>query len=364
MSTPSLSHPDTSKYPLAVIGAGVAGLTCARRLQDAGVPVVLFEKSRGPGGRLSSRRTPLGTFDIGAQFFRAQSAAFAHKVDTWHAQGVLAPWPEQIQTYPANSPARFASLGPDVQTPPATWPPAWVAQPRMTALSRHLAQGLQIQTQVRIESLACRDHLWYLTDEQARQYGPFQQVVLATPAPQAVPLLQAHDSQLAQTVAQVQMQAVWAAYVYSPQGWTQSLACAVHTGPLRWISCQSTKPERASQQAQAQASAWILLSDPQWSAQHLQTPAQSVAALLLDAARTCLPETSLQAEPELLAAHRWLYAQAANPLDRGFLRSATGISLCGDWCLGTQVEDAWCSGYQLAGHLLRARGFDVHTGGI
>ncbi|SEI49900.1 hypothetical protein SAMN05421831_10328 [Allopseudospirillum japonicum] len=364
MTSSSLSPPDTSKYPLAVIGAGIAGLTCARRLQDAGVPVVLFEKSRGPGGRLSSRRTALGTFDLGAQFFRAQHADFAHQVDTWYAQGILAPWPQQMWTYPANSPAHFASLGTEVETAEETWPSAWVAQPRMTALSRHLAQDLQIQTQVRIESLACRDHLWYLTDEQARQYGPFQQVVLATPAPQAVPLLQAHDSQLAQTVAQVQMQAVWAAYVYLPQGETQEIACAVNSGPLRWISCQSTKPERATEQAQAQASAWVLLSDPQWSAHHLQTSAQDVAAVLLEAARTCLPNTSLQAEPELLEAHRWLYAQAENPLNRGFLRSATGISLCGDWCLGTQVEDAWQSGYQLAGHLLRARGFDVCTGDV
>ncbi|HIP78813.1 MAG TPA: FAD-binding protein, partial [Kiloniellaceae bacterium] len=41
---------------IAVIGAGLAGLLCARRLQDAGLHPVVFEKSRGLGGRLATRR--------------------------------------------------------------------------------------------------------------------------------------------------------------------------------------------------------------------------------------------------------------------------------------------------------------------
>ncbi|HPG28302.1 MAG TPA: NAD(P)-binding protein, partial [Myxococcota bacterium] len=38
---------------IAVIGAGIAGATVASRLHAAGVEVEVFEKARGPSGRMS-----------------------------------------------------------------------------------------------------------------------------------------------------------------------------------------------------------------------------------------------------------------------------------------------------------------------
>ncbi len=47
---------DSSKSTVAVIGAGMTGITCARALADAGFDVTVFEKSRGLGGRMATRR--------------------------------------------------------------------------------------------------------------------------------------------------------------------------------------------------------------------------------------------------------------------------------------------------------------------
>lgn len=41
---------------IGAIGAGMAGLSCAQALRRQGHAVVLFDKGRGPGGRMSSRR--------------------------------------------------------------------------------------------------------------------------------------------------------------------------------------------------------------------------------------------------------------------------------------------------------------------
>ncbi len=43
-------------HSTAIIGAGIAGLACARALDAAGRPVTLFEKARGPGGRRPMNR--------------------------------------------------------------------------------------------------------------------------------------------------------------------------------------------------------------------------------------------------------------------------------------------------------------------
>src|SRR3546814_6562189 len=56
---------------VAIIGAGISGLACARRLRDAGLEATLFDKSRGIGGRLATRRANPGNpevaFDHGAR---------------------------------------------------------------------------------------------------------------------------------------------------------------------------------------------------------------------------------------------------------------------------------------------------------
>ncbi|NJD31069.1 MAG: FAD-dependent oxidoreductase, partial [Gammaproteobacteria bacterium] len=44
------------KVNIAVIGGGIAGLACARALARADAQVTVFERSRGLGGRLGTRR--------------------------------------------------------------------------------------------------------------------------------------------------------------------------------------------------------------------------------------------------------------------------------------------------------------------
>ena len=64
---------------LAVIGAGVAGLVAARALRQRRPELALavFEKSRGLGGRVATRRREGFAFDHGAQNLRAPGAAVA-----------------------------------------------------------------------------------------------------------------------------------------------------------------------------------------------------------------------------------------------------------------------------------------------
>lgn len=68
---PSSASSPRSTEPgrVAVVGAGIAGITAARTLAQAGWQVTVFEKSRGAGGRMATRRTAFGGFDHGAQFF-------------------------------------------------------------------------------------------------------------------------------------------------------------------------------------------------------------------------------------------------------------------------------------------------------
>src|SRR5690554_4761629 len=73
----------TSIRSIAVIGSGLAGLTAAILLGDSGHNVRVFEKSRGPGGRLASKRVANGSADIGAQYFTSRNPGFTRFLDRW-----------------------------------------------------------------------------------------------------------------------------------------------------------------------------------------------------------------------------------------------------------------------------------------
>ena len=59
--------------------------------------------------------------------------------------------------------------------------------------------------------------------------------------------------------------------------------------------------------------------------------------------------TGIRAEPSFVHARRWLYAQTTEPLGKSHLWDRQiGMGVCGDWCLGHRVEDAFVSGLELA----------------
>ena len=83
----SASRPE-SPLQVAVIGAGLSGLACARLLSEAGTRVRVFDKARGPGGRMATRRQGDLRFDHGAQYFTVRDPSFRRALEQWQADGL------------------------------------------------------------------------------------------------------------------------------------------------------------------------------------------------------------------------------------------------------------------------------------
>ena len=165
---------------IAVIGAGIAGLSCATQLQEAGFKVSVFDKSRGPGGRMSTRRGDDWQCDHGAQYFTARDADFQAEVARWQAAGVAALWQPRLTVLGESNPA---AVDPKIDR--------FVGTPRMTSPARFLAEKLPLSLQTTVQSLEKRGDGWRLTTaEQGKLDSEFSAVLLAIPAPQAVPLLE------------------------------------------------------------------------------------------------------------------------------------------------------------------------------
>jgi predicted NAD/FAD-dependent oxidoreductase len=336
--------------PTAIIGAGISGLACARVLENAGHPVTLFEKSRGPGGRMSSRRLDDAVVELGAQFFSVRDETFRREADSWRQAGITSPWPTRLWQSDENGWQRHEDRL-----------ERFIGQPRMSAITEHMADGLPVMPGIRIEQLEKDGEDWWLLDQDQGRHGPFVRVVISAPSPQAKALLAAHDPGLAEECDAVIQQPCWAAWARfdapmpSLAGVDDDWQAVRMAGePLRFVSRNDHKPGR-----ETQGESLSLLAHIEWSRAHLEDAADSVARRLLDAFAQSLPDGIALPEPASLGAHRWRYAQPdvfaqGEAVNRDYRLADNGLALCGDGWRGPRVEDAWLSGHHLGQALVAA----------
>lgn len=322
---------------IAVVGAGIAGLTAARRLAEAGHDCTVYEKARGTGGRSSTRRSGRAAFDHGAPDLGCRTAAFSQQLWAWRARGVVARW----------SPRCVALDDAGAVGPALASSPRYVGVPGMSAITRDLGAGLRIETGRRVLALDRHPDGWRLAFADGEASPPAEAVVVATPAPQAVPLLDGVPS-LRRLASRVAFEPVDALPVAFEQPLSVDFDEATTTGgSLARVVRDSAKPGRTG------SDAWTLHARPAWSRERREgTSPDCIGEELLDAfARLTglrLPETVLR------EVHRWRLARASRPLSHGFLWDpAAALGVCGDWLSGVSVEDAFASGLALARRMSR-----------
>ena len=320
---------DRAAPRVAVVGAGLAGLACAQALQADGVSVRVLEKSRGPAGRMSTRRDEGWQCDHGAQYFTARDPDFRAEVARWCADGVAARWDGRIRAVDADG----------LRTPDPSLE-RFVGVPKMTAPAAYLAASLEVVAQCEIRELRRDPDGWRLRDATSGWLSDaFDAVVLAVPGPQAAALVSGHAPALARLAGGAPMRGAWAVMLrYDAPVPLPFDGAFVNHGPLRWVARDSSKPGRS------QLETWLLHATPEWSASRLEHPAEQVAAELIDAfAVLGAPR------PSAWTAHRWRYADTEPPLGQGCAWDADmAIGLCGDWLDAGKVEGAWRSGRLLA----------------
>ena len=320
---------------LALIGAGIAGLSCATMLQQAGLEVSLFDKARSPGGRMSTRRGDDWQCDHGAQYLTARHAEFRAEVARWQQAGVADLWEPRLWRFDGDSREHREST---VER--------FVGIPAMTAPARYLASTLSVQALANIQQIRRQAHGWQVCSaEHGWLETSLSAVLLAVPAPQVAPLLKQLEPGLVALAGRAVMRGSWALMLRfaAPVDLTFD-AAFVNQGPLRWIARNSSKPGRNGEES------WLLHARPEWSEAHLEDDPERVAAALLDA----FGQLGGLA-PQDWTAHRWRYADTEPPLDEGCAwRPDIGLGLCGDWLNGGKVEGAWLSGRALAEQVLRS----------
>ena len=327
----------TSLGQVAVVGAGLAGLAAARTLTDAGFGVTVFEKSRGVGGRIATRREGEWAFDHGAQYATFRDPRLAQWVTSWADAGVLVDWPARIAVREGGA----WRASPD-------GPTRWVGAPGMSSLARHLARELSVRLGTTVASATRAEAGWLLRDAAGDELGTYATLLVTAPAPQAAALLATDAPALAAKCAEV---------VFHP---TRAVLCVLERpaeidwdaafvnddAHLAWVARNAAKPGR-----DAGHECWVLHATRAHSVATLEDENETAIGPMLDAFARLLGS----AAPRVVHAqgHRWRYAIPEPVLEaESVWDPSLQAGLAGDWCGGPRVEGALLSGIALAQRVL------------
>ncbi len=321
---------------VAVIGAGLSGLFCARTLTDHGYDVQVFDKGRGVSGRMSNRRVSDDIqFDHGAQYFTVRDNRFRSYVDSWRDIGIVAEWNGDIVKLQGGQITDHSSH------------PRYVAVPGMNAIGKHLVEDCNVTVQTQVAPLTRNGKKWSLRDIEGKDLGTFDLVVVTTPPTQATQLI-GDTSPLTSKTSQVTMRGCWAVMVALQSRVEVPFDGAfVHDSKLSWIARNSSKPGRPDH-----FDCWVLHGSPEWSDDRIEADPEKVTKALLEEFWNA---TGHEPIPSVhTSTHRWRYSVPPEPLDDvALFDPEKQLVVCGDWCCRARVEGAFLSGMAAAGHVLR-----------
>ncbi|PWJ17510.1 NAD(P)/FAD-dependent oxidoreductase [Jannaschia seohaensis] len=323
---------------IAIVGAGLCGLRLAQGLGHA-AEVTVYEKSRGFGGRMATRRASPFAFDHGAQYMTAHGAEFRAFLATHQQAGRVRRWTPRLTVIGGGAPCAWTA-------------PRWVAVPGMSSLAGAMAEGIDVRRETEIAGLARHGETWTLSAAEGPVAEGLDWVLLAIPSVQAARLAPP-DMLGRDELEAVRMRGAYSLMVGLEDAaelpWD---AAQVAEGPLGWIACNGTKPGRP------EVTSILAQTGPDWAEANLERDQDEVRGDLLDALAEAT-EFDLSS-PAYLRLHRWRYASVARPAETPcMIDGALGLGLAGDWC-GTarpgRVEGAFDSAEALAEEVLARLG--------
>ena len=308
---------------IVVIGAGVSGLLCGKRLAEAGHSVLILDKGRNIGGRLSTRRTDGAVFHHGASSlpdfyshkelpeFGLEIFKRAEKEKIIQRKGNL--------FEPINSVADFVNYcGANLNI-------------------QESCEAISLNVQKKTIGIQCRGRVYENT--------PYDILILSIPPHQAKTLINKQINEFDGLLESVQMRSSAAAL----------FSFDLNPKPIKDKHFSNEKihihVENNRFKCKQQLFCLTVHTREPFARKVVKTNKNEIKEILLKELSDAIP-FSLP-KPTYEAGHRWLYGFTGRSLGKSFLfYNEENVGICGDWCLGGTILDAASSGIKLAEHIL------------
>ena len=320
---------------IAVIGAGISGLTLANELKSVS-EVMVFEKSRGVAGRMSTRYADPYCFDHGAQFFTARTLMFREFVQHYIDAGSIAEWKGPLVNLEAGK-----------ETTEFPWTEAhWVGSPNMNSFCKAISDGIKVHASCEVMPLnQAKDDDWILSDKNGVNLGRFDWVVSTAPPKQTLRLFAQHIGHVP-SLEMSSMKGCYTLMIGLNRAWDKPwIAARCSNQVIQWISVNSSKPGRNQN-----ITCVIVHSNNEWAEAHIDDEENSIKNMIL---KQFLLLTGIDAhKAEHVSLHRWRFAMSQNKEKiKPYLDDRLHLAAVGDWCGHSRIEDVWLNAKSFAAGL-------------
>ncbi|HAT59396.1 MAG TPA: NAD/FAD-dependent oxidoreductase [Opitutae bacterium] len=336
---------------IAIIGAGVSGLTAAYELTRSGHRVVVLEKSSGLSGRAGTRRHGAVCVDHGANFFRTTDPEIAHLIHEVLPTDELVEVNGEVWTFDRSG----AILPGD---PVQNKEPKYSYRRGINTLGKLLqaASGVEVRREVLIAGLEREEEHWLLRDSGGSSQGLFDVVITTAPAPQAMQILRA--SEITEPLQTTLLDALRVSRYHaqfsfilgyddslSPSRGFHALVNSDGGHAVSWLSFEEDKPGHVP----LGSSVLVVQMSPSWTSRRVEYPPEDILPEILENVRALLPE--VEQMPDWWDSQRWMLASPRSAVDLESLRTGEKESLffAGDGLCGSgRVPLAISSGLESA----------------
>ena len=307
---------------IAVIGAGISGLVCARRLVAKGQQVGVLEKSRSLGGRCATRKFGDHVVDTGVQYFTLRDAEIRKEVEEV-ARGHLRKLEKSIL------------VKGEIYRPGEE---RFYLAPGNNRLGTFLAEGLEVRKETEVGTVPRINGKWSIAGVD------YDVVISSAPWPQTAGFfgvdktMTSYEPNLT-VLLEYKISSNESAYAkMDPDG----------KDPLAWVACENAKVGRI----QEGRAVYVIQASAEYSRENLEKKPED-----------WIPDLQLRFEKEwgmdpvrrgAVFGHRWRYARRES---RVGLSDALpeGLYVCGDSFVDSRLESVWKSGKETARKILDSR---------
>ena len=325
------------KKKIAVIGAGLSGVTVVNRMKEK-FDIEIFEKSRGVGGRMSTRKEIPYIFDHGAQFFRIKSIEFKNFVSDLFSKNIIQPWEFKLAHFTGNKLKKIKSI--------KNGDKFYVGVPNMDSIVKYISRNYYVNLNTKIKKLMINNYKWYLLDQNKKSHGPYDWIILSLPAKQSLELLTKNVSFFS-LVEKIKMKSCFSLMV----GISDSLclgydAALIENRDIAWLAINNSKPLRTKKYC------LVVNSSFEFADKNINSPKDEVLKHLLDVTSRLINYDLSNVSMAKL--HQWMYVEAKNsPIENYFIDHEKKIAVCGDWLINSRVEGAFVSANELSKEIIK-----------
>lgn len=342
---------------IAVIGAGLSGLAAAFRLSETDHEIVVFEKSKGYSGRAASRFRNGCRYDHGANYFKLNCNEVARLLfedlptdDLCRILGDVCPFDRNGRISPGDPELNAGTK--------------WNYRGGISTLGKLIVEvgRLQVRRETRITGLQHHEAGWSLTDGEGRDQGVYDAVLLTTPAPQTVELLESARggedilSQLTDELRRARYHSQFSVILnysgnHTLPGNAYALINSDREHVIAWLSHENRKAGRVPEGE----TLFIAQMAPAWTQDWYHEPAATIIEAADEAVRSLLPGLELR-RPRWADSQRWRYAHPHSAASLEAMKEGSGIGLffAGDAFIGKgRIPRTIETGLAAAKHLQR-----------